>query len=167
MKLSIANYNNKSNKGHGKSNLVIHCNDLGWVEEHFGDRLVTGTITHEQIRLRVDPHGKNRWGKVTKGRRQISIFHDTDLRLFGATYIPINHINLDAFNDGSGDCIIMIPSEEELVTPIKRIKPKGKQIPKISLREAVEAVNAHKMQFGSDLCLSIDPKGELRALIEY
>jgi len=94
MKLCIANYDNSTSKG-GSRNLVIHCNDLKWIEENFGDKKITASIGGGKINLRVDPHGHSRWGAVSKGRRQIAITHDTDLRLFGATYI-LSHVPAEA-----------------------------------------------------------------------
>lgn len=164
MKLCIANYDNSTSKG-GSRNLVIHCNDLNWIAENFGDRKVSATVGGGKITLKVDPHGHSRWGAVSKGRRQISLTHDTDLRLFGATYIPINHIDIKE----AGTVVIFIPSEEELVTPIKK-KTKPKQphhVKNISLGDAVRAINSHKKTWGNDLALSIKPDGTLLALIEF
>lgn len=168
MKLSIANYANGGNKGKGSRNLVIQCNDLQWIERHFGDRKITCKIDCAQVILSVDPHGRSRWGKVQRdGMRRLSIIHDTDLRLFGATYINMTHIDLKP--SGNGDTVILhVPSEEELVTPIKANRRRGKAaLVKIALGDAVRAVNIHKQQWGQDLVLSIDGAGQLHALIEF
>lgn len=153
MKFSIASY---------ASGLVLTCNDLQWVEQHFGDNKISPVIRHDKITLKVDPHGRFRWGGIIKGRRQIKIIHDTDLRKFGNTYIPITHIDI-----ADGHVVIYMPSEEELVTPIRKKKLKKPSPPAegVSLREAVRIVN-HHVRTCPDLVLEIRASC-LHALIEY
>lgn len=165
MKLCIANYQNKSTKAiasHTPSSVLsIVCSDLAWIEKHFGDKRISVHIDHTWITLSVDPHGRARWSKVMKdGRRSISFTHHTDLKHFGTTYIPINHITL---NDGA--VMFMVPSEEELVTPIKRRKKTPPPPIVISLSDAVRAVNQH-LKRCPDATAEIRDR-ELVVLIEY
>lgn len=68
----------------------------------------------------------------------------------------------------------------ELDLNLARLKParavkRGKKDPQkvmaspsdIRLKEAVAAVNAHKLMMGKELCLSIQPDGTLEALLRY
>lgn len=167
--LKIANYKNSGNGGSNKPKykLVVTATDdsMHCMEELFEGHRIGFELKDHTVTLRRDPESPYRLGKYEPkpNRRVIGILHNQkSLGTFGSVEVADS-----TWNDTS----VALTLPEKLSEPVKKTKPRKKRdIPApvtISLREAVRAVNHHKGELKGDLCLSIDSRGQLRALIEY
>lgn len=167
--LKIANYKNSGNGGSNKPKykLVVTATDdsLHSIEELFEGHRIGFDVKDRTLTLRRDPESPYRLGKFEPkpGRRVIGILHNIkSLGTFGSVEVAGSKWD---------DTSVALELPEELAEPVKKTKPRKKRDTgapvTISLREAVRAVNHHKAELKGDLCLSIDSRGQLRALIEY
>lgn len=163
MSIRVANYRTK--KGPRSLKLVVTAtgDHVEAINDTFGDRRIRCSVVGREVKITLDKSSSYHWGKYEEknDRRVLTINHTSKLELFGSTEIH----DLD-FDDGS--LRFFIP--EDVAPPLARKSPTKKRklpAPSITLRQAVEAVNYHKSELKDELCLSIDSKGELRALIEY
>lgn len=165
--LKIANYKNTGSNTRLKYKLVVSAygdEDVDAIEQLFEGHRIGFSYQDHVLTLTQDSSSQYRLGKYEKkpNRRVIGILHsDKSLGTFGSVEVKADW--------GTKALSMILP--DKLEEPIKKTKPRRKRdngAPvTISLREAVRAVNHHKGELKGDLCLSIDQRGCLRALIEY